>query len=297
MSYQQQPSTLDFLKLIGLLVVIGVIAFDIFSVRNKNKMLWSSLETQKKEFESKLKAFEDENASKEKDHGRKMEDAEKRIEDATRKAKDNQDKLTEEIKALREKHQKAMDEQRAAFEKHIQEMKDDFAQEKERLRSELQSKRNAHMFAQKEREVKSTKESINDGGTEHQKQPKKSIAELNRQIKANQEEINSLRKANPGCVLVDSHKQARNLETKFRPSSFGKYCTKDEITYVRDMFHCTACNNEIPKGHGPCCRVSSKRSFNLWSGKVHDAEETARINARIDELLEENEVLKKAKQQ
>ena len=140
MSYQQQPSTLDFLKLIGLLVVIGVIAFDIFSVRNKNKMLWSSLETQKKEFESKLKAFEDENASKEKDHGRKMEDAEKRIEDAKRKAKDNQNELAEELKALKESHRKEMDEQRASFEKRIQEMKEDFGRQKEQWKEGIKSR-------------------------------------------------------------------------------------------------------------------------------------------------------------
>ena len=141
MSYQQQPSTIDFLKLIGLLVVIGAIAFDIFSVRKKNKMLWSSLETQKAEFQSKLKALEDENTSREKGHERKMADSEKRIEDAKCKSKDNQSELIEEIKTLKEEHRKAMEEQKTSFEKCIQEMKEDFSRQKEQWKEEIISRR------------------------------------------------------------------------------------------------------------------------------------------------------------
>ena len=84
MGYKQQQSTLDLLKVIGLLVVIGVVAFDIFVVRSKNKMLWKSLETQKTEFESKLKAVEDANASRGKDYERKMEEMNKQIQDTNR---------------------------------------------------------------------------------------------------------------------------------------------------------------------------------------------------------------------
>ena len=93
---------------------------------------------------------------------------------------------------------------------------------------------------------------------------------------------------------VSSHKQARILETRFRPSGFAKYSSTEQITYVRDMFHCTACNSELSNDDYPCCEVSRKRSFNFWKGKYHDAEKTTRINARIDELLKENETLKKA---
>ena len=134
MSYNQQPSALDFLKLIGLLVAIGVATFDIFAVRSKNKVLRQSIETQKTEFESKFKTLEEANTSKEKDHERKMEEMNKQIQDTKRRGKDKQEELAEEIATLKDAHQKAMEEQKAAYEKRIQDMQADFDSRVENMR-------------------------------------------------------------------------------------------------------------------------------------------------------------------
>ena len=110
----------------------------------------------------------------------------------------------------------------------------------------------------------------------------------------NLEEIKRLRDENPACILVPSHKQARILETRVASSRDRRYTTKSDVTYVRDMFRCTACNREFAINEGgPCCRVSAKRSFALWRGKRLEADKTVAIGARIDALLAENEMLKK----
>ena len=133
MGYKQQPSALDLLKVVGLLVIIGVVAFDIFAVRSKNKMLWQSIETQKTEFQlqkmelqSQIKELKEVNADREKDYKRKMEEVNRQIQDAKCKVKDNQTEQAEEITILKESHQKAMEEQKAAYEKRIQDMQADF---------------------------------------------------------------------------------------------------------------------------------------------------------------------------
>ena len=130
---------------------------------------------------------------------------------------------------------------------------------------------------------------------------KKSIEELMRQYKANMAEIKRLRESNPGCILVPSHKQARFLETRFAEKRHRWYCLKEKITYVRDMFRCTHCKSEFgvksDKARlGGCCEVSKKQSFKKWSIGIANAEETAKINARIDKLYKECAELKKAAQ-
>ena len=141
MGYKQQPSALDFLKVIGLLVVIGVVAFDIFAVRSKNKVLWQSIETQKTEFQlqkmelqSQIKELEEANADRKKDYKRKMEEVNKQIQDAKCRVKDNQTEQAEEITTLKESHQKAMEDQKAAYEKRIQDMQADFNSRMENMR-------------------------------------------------------------------------------------------------------------------------------------------------------------------
>ena len=139
-SRQQQPA-LDLLKVIGLLVIIGVVAFDIFAVRSKNKMLWQSIEKQKTEFQvqkmelkSQIKELEELNASKEMDYKRKMEEVSTQIKAAKSRFKDNQVEQTEEIMALKEAHKKAMDEQKAVYEKRIQDMQTDFNSRMDNMR-------------------------------------------------------------------------------------------------------------------------------------------------------------------
>ena len=292
---------IDAIKIVALLIVIGIVVFDIFLVRSRNKTLWQSLETKEAEAQFKIKSLEESAAFRERDYKNKLEDAEKRVEDAKRKVNENSEgvaeeikalnaihrrevnRFTEEIKALNNTHRKELDELRMSYEEKMQAMKEEFNKWKERLDGESQSRNIADQTNKQGSQE-------NDAGNRSQK----SIAEMSRQIKANKEEISRLRLANPLCVLVSSHKQARILETRFRPSGFAKYSSTEQITYVRDMFHCTACNSELSKDDYPCCEVSRKRSFNFWKGKYHDAEETMRINTRIDELLKENEALKKA---
>lgn len=123
---------------------------------------------------------------------------------------------------------------------------------------------------------------------------KRSAEDLKKQHDENVSEIRKLREANPGCVIVPSYKQSRILETRFASKGHRKYCLKDKITYVRDMFRCTNCNKDFAIGNKPgCCEISRKRSYNEWCTRYREAEETARINERIDELLKENAELRK----
>ena len=123
---------------------------------------------------------------------------------------------------------------------------------------------------------------------------KMSQAELAQRLKANLAEINRLIASNPGCVLVPSDRQARILETKLSTKGQRRYCLKDKITYVREDYRCTHCNSEISleDANEACCEVSAKRSFALWRGMRLDADKTAKINARIDELRRENTVIR-----
>lgn len=138
MSYQNQPSTLDFLKLIGLLVVIGVVAFDIFSVRSKNKVLWKTIETQKTEMDRREKSLEEErNQERYSKLEQQLKDSEKRVADAKEKAHERENELSEEIRELQDSHRKELDELKATYEKKIEEMKENFNRQKESIRAEL----------------------------------------------------------------------------------------------------------------------------------------------------------------
>ena len=292
-----KPSIVDMLKLIGLVVVIGLVSFDIFSVRRQNKALRGRLETQKTEMERKLNSV----TAKGDNYERALRNAEQTASDVRSRAQEKEVRQAERITKMEESHRKDLEEQRmqadrmrTSFENKMREMREDFAREREQLQAELRSARELHALAQKNGIPDSSKEKDQDGSDNAQSQPKRTIAELKNQIKANQEEIKNLRISNPGFILVDSAKQARILETRFRPSGLGKYCAKDQITYVRNLFRCTACNWEGSELDGPCCDVSRKRSYRLWCKAVHDAQKTEQINARIDELLKENEALKKA---
>lgn len=283
--------TSDILKVVGLLGVIGMIAFDIMNVRSKDRTLQQTLASQVTEMESLRKSATESKAYYE----RSLEDADQRC----AKAKAKEEELTRKIASIENEHRKELEEQKkeleeqkkreaelqSSFSEKIQEMKERFAQERIRVQSE----RDANARAQVKKVMKEEAEVEEDVESKGA-----SVEELKRQIAANKEEIAKLRKENPGCILVDSRKQVRILETKFRPRGFAKYCLKGQITYVRDVFHCTACDSDLVYSDMPCCRVSRQRSFNAWKKSVHDAEETTRINERIDELTRENEELENA---
>ena len=122
-------------------MVIGVVAFDIFSVRNKNKALWQSLEMQKTETQSKIKSLEDAATFKEKDYKSKLENANNQVENAKRKAKEERDEFFNEIRTLKDAHRKELDELRASFEKKMQEMREDLNEQRNRLKEESLSRR------------------------------------------------------------------------------------------------------------------------------------------------------------
>ena len=71
-----------------------------------------------------------------------------------------------------------------------------------------------------------------------------------------------------------------------------QYCTKAQITYVRDLFYCTKCHRELQVGNGPCCNVSRKKSFAEWRQKRLDVKKTKEIREKIDGLLRENQEIK-----
>ena len=276
--------TSDVLKVVGLLGVIGLIAFDIMSVRSKDRTLRQTLASQATEMENLRKSAAESKAYYE----RALEDADQRC----AKAKAKEEELTRRIASIENEHRKELEAQRkreeevrSSFSEKIQEMKERFAQERMRVQSDRDANARARVRMETKEEAEAEEEVESKGA---------SVEELKRQIAANKEEISKLRKENPGCILVDSRKQVRNLETKFRPRGFAKYCLKGQITYVRDVFHCTACDADLVYSDIPCCRVSRQRSFNAWKKSVHDAEETARINERIDELTRENEDLENA---
>ena len=293
MSNARKSLYLDLLKVIGIFVVIGIAAFDIFSVRGKNKALSTALETQKSVLERKIQAVENEKKNLVSLYEQRLKESEQQISAVNEKLKEKENEMTDRIRDMEDRHRKKLDELQLSFREEILNIKEeqahrrdkmleDFNRQKSRRQVELQSLRSA------------AQANVGDGKTGQQELPKKSKADLKQQLRANLEEITNLRNVNPGCVLVEHTKQARILETKFRPSQYGKYCSKQQITYVRNLYHCTNCNRECSKDNGPCCSVSGKRSFYLWREKFLEAEEAARINARIDELLIENEDLKKA---
>lgn len=290
-------STVDLLKIIGLIIVMGVVIFDVFSIRSQNKVLRETIETQKVEMERKLSSV----TAKRDYYERMLRNAEQAESGVRSRVQEKEARQAERIMKMEEGYRKDLEERRnqadrmrTTFENKMREMRESFIRERERLQAELRSVRELYALAQENSRQNSSKEDENGGNENIQNSPKRTITELKSQIKANQDEINHLRVSNPGFILVDRAKQARILETRFRPSGLGKYCANGQITYVRSQFRCSACKWEGSESGGPCCDVSRKRSFNLWRSAMYDAQKTAEINARIDELLKENEDLKKA---
>ena len=79
-----------------------------------------------------------------------------------------------------------------------------------------------------------------------------------------------------------------------------RYCACVNVTFVRDAFYCSGCKRVTPYGgdgdvydkYG-YCKVCRQMSFYRWLEARKKVDETAEINARIDELYAENESLEK----
>ena len=167
MSNMHKSSILDLLKLVALLIVIVIVAVDIFSVRSRNKALWQTLETQKTEMESKIKSAKEGRDAQVPNFEQTLKEAEQRTADTKTKAKGSEDELERRITAMEDEHRKELDEQRkqiekqrASFEKKMQDMREDFEKQKERLQEELQMKKEA--LAQRENAAKNMEEKASD---------------------------------------------------------------------------------------------------------------------------------------
>ena len=124
--------------------------------------------------------------------------------------------------------------------------------------------------------------------------PKESIDDLKRRLRENEMEIKRLREQNPACVLntIDPPSNIRNTVMKYTTLKDKQYCTKVQITYVRDLFYCSNCHWELSADAEPCCNVSRKKSFYEWRQKRRDVDRTKEIKGKIDVLLKENQEIK-----
>lgn len=134
----------------------------------------------------------------------------------------------------------------------------------------------------------------------------KTTDDLQQKFKRNSEEINELRKKNPACYLTPKMTFI-NRENKIATMKDRRYCICANVTFVRDAFYCSACKHVTPYrgnrdpygenrddyyGYG-YCKVCRQMSFYRWLEARKKVDETATLNARIDELYTENESLEK----
>lgn len=126
-------------------------------------------------------------------------------------------------------------------------------------------------------------------------EPSESAADLKSRLEKNEKEIKRLREQNPACVLntIDPPSNIRNTVMKYTTLKDKQYCTKVQITYVRDLFYCSNCHANVPLSAGPCCYVSRKKSFYEWRQRRLDVDKTKEIKEKIDDLLRENQEIKR----
>ena len=126
-----------------------------------------------------------------------------------------------------------------------------------------------------------------------------SLVGLQQKLNKNLAEIKELRQKNPACYLNPKSTSIINLDRKIATAKDKRYCTCNNVTFVRDRFYCTGCkrvtgiHNDDYDRIEACCRVSSQQSFYRWVDARKRVDETTLINQRIDELNTENESLEK----
>lgn len=121
---------------------------------------------------------------------------------------------------------------------------------------------------------------------------------LKKQLDGNLAELKELRDKNPACYLNPSDTSIINVAKKIASMKDRRYCTCNNVTFVRDAFYCSNCKQVTGYREGRdydsgsrCCKVSRKQSFYRWLVERKKVDETMRINARIDELYKKNEPL------
>ena len=143
---------------------------------------------------------------------------------------------------------------------------------------------------------------------EQENPSEESVDELQTQLDNNLAEIKGLVKKNPACYINPKTTTIANLEKKIATMKDRRYSDCVNITFVRDAFYCTRCKQvtayrgkEFADDYENCCTrvwytresLGSRQGFYRWLEARKNVEETAAINARIDELYEENESLEK----
>ena len=126
MSERVKPSTMDWLKVGGLLLAIAIAAIDMVVVRGRNKILWNNFVAQQTESEKNMKALEIKTGAEIARSKQQVKDAERKAAEAKSKAKDVEAEFREKAREMQMANQKKMEEQRTSYEKRIQEMRDDF---------------------------------------------------------------------------------------------------------------------------------------------------------------------------
>ena len=131
-------------------------------------------------------------------------------------------------------------------------------------------------------------------------QPQESSDDLQQKLNRNLAEIKELVKKNPACYINPKVSSIINRENKIATMKDRRYCACVNVTFVRDAFYCSGCKRVTPyradvdynDDYGRC-RVCRQMSFYRWLEARKKVDETATINARIDELYTENESLEK----
>ena len=129
--------------------------------------------------------------------------------------------------------------------------------------------------------------------------PGESIDDLQQKLNKNLKELKQLVQENPACYLNPKSTSIINLDRKIATAKDRRYCTCNNITFVRDRFYCTGCKrvtgirNGDYEGAQACCEVSSQQSFYRWVDARKQVDKTTQINLRIDEIYAENESLEK----
>ena len=143
MSNRIKPSAIDWLKVVGLIAVLVVVAIDIAVVRGRNKTLWNNIVLQKTEMEKQVKAMEIKLNEEVARTNRQIKESEKRIAEAKSKVKDAEAELREKEREMQLASQKKIDELKASYETRIREMRDDFSKRLNDMRTASQQRLNA----------------------------------------------------------------------------------------------------------------------------------------------------------
>ena len=123
------------------------------------------------------------------------------------------------------------------------------------------------------------------------------LDDLKKKINGNLGELKELLDKNPACYLNPRETSIINVEKKIATMKDRRYCTCVNVTFVRDAFYCSGCkritsyrDGRDDYGYG-YCKVCRQQGFYRWLVVRRKVDETAKINARINELYKTNESL------